>query len=283
MIVAHNGTCTMYCNLLTDIRIAKETGYGGIEIIGSKLYRYLDQGFTAESLLPHLEVLLPVALGYVQDIERQEPAEYAALLEECERMCSSAEKLGCPMVQLLTGPIGPGIGEKVVDSYKEIMALPWPEQRKLTARNLAALADIGAKHKVRFYLEPLSWTPPHPLQRALELIDAAERDNVSLLIDFWHQWTGGTRPEDIARLDKKLIAAVHFCDSLPAKGKTVTHDLREVWTGGGHIPLKEWVDAVVATGFEGWWSCELFSSRHWELDPWDTARNLKNLLEYMLV
>ena len=43
MVIALNGTCTMYCNLLTDIRIAREIGYDAIEIIGSKLYRYLDR------------------------------------------------------------------------------------------------------------------------------------------------------------------------------------------------------------------------------------------------
>ena len=283
MIIAHNGTCTMYCNLLTDIRIAKETGYDGIEIIGAKLYRYVQMGFSAESLLPHLEGFAPVALGYVQDIERHDSEGYAALLEECEKMCSLAEKLGCPMVQLLTGPIGPGVGDGVPESHKEIMGLSWPELRKLTAKNLSALADIGAKHNVRFYLEPLSWTPSNTLQQGLELIDAAERDNIGLLLDFWHQWTSGTKPEDITRLDKNLIASVHFCDSLPIEGRAVTHDLREVWTGGGHIPLKEWVDAVLATGFDGWWACELFSPKHWELDPWETASNLLELLKYLLV
>lgn len=280
MLIALNGTATMYCNLLTDIKIAKETGYEAIEIIGSKLYRYLDQGFKVESLLPHLEGLPPVALGYIQDIERQKPKEYAKLLEETEKMSSLAEKLGCPTVQLLTGPIGPGLGD-----YKGYMGLtgrPWSEVLKLTAKNLKALAEIGTRYNVGFYLEPLTWAPLHTLKQTVELIDTAGCDNVGLVIDFWHQWTSGTKPEDIVRLDKKIISGVHFCDSMPVTGKTVMHNLREVWTGGGHIPLKEWVDAVQATGFDGWWSCELFSPKHWELDPWETARNLKDMLRYLL-
>lgn len=44
MILAHNGTCTFYCGILTDIQIVKGTGWEGIELIGSKLYRYLDNG-----------------------------------------------------------------------------------------------------------------------------------------------------------------------------------------------------------------------------------------------
>lgn len=279
MSIVLNGTATMYCNLLTDIRIAKETGYEGIEVIGSKLYRLLDSGFSIGDVLPHFDGLPPVALGHVQDIERQEPEERAALLHECERMCFIAKSLGCPMVQLLTGPMDPS------GPYKGLTGMSWPEVRKLTAQNLSALADIGAKHGVRFYLEPLNWAPVHTLDQSLELIDAAERDNVSLVIDFWHQWDSGTTPEKVAGLRKEIIAGVHFCDSLDPFGQRggVDQAGRAVWTGGGRIPLKEWVDAVLATGFEGWWSCELFSPKHWELDPCETARNLKDLLEYMLV
>ena len=80
-----------------------------------------------------------------------------------------------------------------------------------------------------------------------------------------------------------LSVGVHFCDSLPLTGETPTHELREVWPGGGHIPLQEWVDAVLATGFDGWWSGELHSPKHWELDPWDTARCFRDTLRYMLV
>lgn len=281
MIIAHNGTCTMYCNLLTDIRIAKETGYGAVEIIGSKLYRYFEQGFSAGSLLAHLEGMPIVAMGYVQDIERQEPDEYKILLEDCERMCSISEQLGCPTVQLLTGPIGPGLGD-----YKGYMGLtgrPWPEVRDLTAKNLKVLADIGARHKIRFYLEPLTWAPLHTLEQTLELLDVTERDNVGLVIDFWHMWTSGAKPDEVAKVDKNLIYGAHYCDSLAVPSGPISHDLRHVWTGGGGIPLKEWVDAVLATGFDGWWSCELFSPKHWELDPWATARLLKAQLEYLIV
>ena len=57
MILAHSGTCTMHCSLLTDIRIARDTGYDAIELIESKLTRHIEQGFTAEDLSANLEGL----------------------------------------------------------------------------------------------------------------------------------------------------------------------------------------------------------------------------------
>jgi len=279
MLIALQSLETMYANLLTDIRIAKETGHGGIEINGTKLKRYLAQGYKLESLLPLLRDMPPVAMTYVQDIERQEPREYSALLRECEEICVLAQGLGCPMVQLLTGPLDPS------GAYQGLTGTPWPEMRKLTAKNLLALSDIGRDHNVRFFLEALTWTPLHKLEQVLELLDATERDNVGIVVDFWHFWDSGATAEQIAKINKDIIFIVHFSDSLEPWGQRGTFEQRgrDVWTGGGMIPLKEWVDAVLATGFDGVWACELLSPKYWELDPWKTARDLKTFLEYMLV
>lgn len=279
MTIALNGTATMYCNLLTDIRIARETGYEAIEIIGAKLYRYLDEGFTISELKPRLEGLSVAAIGFIPDIERREPEEYKALLEETEKMCSLAEKLNCRMVQILTGPLYKD------GSYKGHPGMPIKELIKLTAKNLKALADIAKSHDVTFYLEPLNWAHLSSLEDTIELIEEAGQDNVGMVIDFWHMWCTGATAEKIAKLDKKYIKGVHFCDSSEPNGVRSpdhTQPSRQVWTGGGLIPLKEWVNAVKATGFDGWWSPELFSSKHWELDPWQTASMLRDFLEYLL-
>jgi len=279
MLIALHNLATMHANLLTSFRIAKETGYAGIEIGGPKLKHYLAQGFTIESLRPLLAEMPPVGLSYVQDVERQEPREYEALLAECEAVCTLSEKIGCPMVQLLTGPLDP------TGPYKGLAGKPWPEMRKLTAKNLRALSDIGKAHHVKFYLEGLTFTPLNRLSQQLELLEETARDNIGLVLDFYHLWDSGTHPEEIARVNKNAIFCVDFCDSSDAfgEGGDIQQRGRDVWTGGGRVPLKEWVDAVRATGFDGVWRCELLSPKYWELDPWNTARDLKTCLEYMLV
>jgi sugar phosphate isomerase/epimerase len=278
MQIALHNLAARHTNLLTGFRIARETGYAGIEIGRDKLDRYLAQGFRLDNLRPLLEQTPPVGLSYVQDIERQEPKEYEALLHECETTCTLAEQLGCPMVQLLTGPLDPH------GSYKGLADRPWRDMRRLTAKNLAALSDIGKAHKVRFYLEGLAFTPLCRLDQQLEVLAETGRDNVGLVLDFYHLWGSGTKPEEIARINKDLVFCVDFCDSLDGFGKGGDWQQRgrDVWTGGGRIPLKEWVDAIRATGFDGIWRCELLSPKYWELDPWQTAGDLKRFLEYMV-
>jgi sugar phosphate isomerase/epimerase len=279
MVVALNGTVTMYCNLLTDIRVAKETGYQGIEIIGSKLYRFLDEGFDLGVVKEALKDLPVVALGYIQDLERTEVKEHEALLRETEKICALAEKLGCPTVQVLTGPLikgGPFKGHPHL-SRKELLSL--------SAKNMKEIAGIARTHHLSLYLEPLNWAPVSSLEDSLELIDLSAEDNVGLVVDFWHMWCAGTTAESVARLDKRYIRGVHFCDSsqpFGVRSPDHTQPSRQVWTGGGLIPLKEWVDAVKSTGYDGWWSPELFSSKHWELDPWQTALSLRQMLEYLM-
>lgn len=279
MQIALHSLATGSANLLTSIRIAKETGYTGIEISGVKLKTYLAQGYKASDLQPLLREVPPVGLSYVQDVERQDPRDYDALLQECESVCSLAEQVGSPMVQLLTGPLDPN------GPYKGLADKSWPEMRKLTAKNLKVLSDIGKAHNVRFYLEALTFTPLNRLDQQLELLEETARENVGLVLDFYHLWDSGTKPEEIARVNKDQIFCVDFCDSSDEFGTRGDSRQRgrDVWTGGGRVPLKEWVDAVRATGFDGIWRCELLSPKYWELDPWNTARDLKTFLEYMLV
>ena len=276
MRIAHNGTCTHFYPVLMDVRIARESGYDGIEIIGSKLYRYLDAGFDIDGVVSALDGLPVVGMGFVPGIERHEGVHYQSLLDDCETMCSRAAKIGAPMVQILTGPIGPGVGEPVPEGYEKIMAMDWPTLRAIAVKNLRTVSEIGRRHGVGFYLEALSWAPIHTLGQMVELIEEAGCDNIGVLVDFWHCYTSGTTPEDIARLDRKLIKAVHVCDSVAGDGSS--HDDRDIWTGMGQIPLSQWADAVRSTGFDGWYSAELFCIKRWEMDPWDVARSLQEQL-----
>ncbi|HEX3724589.1 MAG TPA: sugar phosphate isomerase/epimerase family protein [Pirellulales bacterium] len=279
MIIALHNLATAHCDLPTSIQIARETGYAAIEIGGPKLASYLAEGFTVGDLLPLLADMPPIGLSYVQDVERQQPGEYQALLEECEAVCALSEKLGCPMVQLLSGPLDP------TGPYQALVDRSWPEMRQLMAKNLRALAEIGRAHNVRFYLEGLTFTPLGRLDRQIELLEETARDNVGLVVDFYHLWDSGAHADEIARLNKDFIFCVDFCDSSDdfGSGGDVEQRGRDVWTGGGQIPLKQWVDAVRATGFDGIWRCELLSPTYWKLDPTSTARNLKTFLEYMFV
>lgn len=273
MILTMHGLSTMHCNIVTDIRIAKETGYEALEIEVSKLLRYLDQGYRAEDLVKifNAHSIRPVVINALKDIERIAQKERKQLLAEAERLCRAAAIIKCPTIQLV-----PFCGLK---------GKSWKDVLKLTARNIADIADIGKRHGIRFQLEPIAWSPIHSLSRSLEVIGKAGRDNVAMVIDFWHLYAGGeTKPAEVASLDKSQIYGVHFCDGVAHKkgAKWVETALRGFLPGEGEIPVQEWVDAVRTTGFDGVWSSELLSPKHWEWDLWEIARECRKRLENYL-
>jgi sugar phosphate isomerase/epimerase len=277
--IALNGNSTMPYPLLMDLRIARETGHDGVLVVGEKLRRYLAEGFSIAQAAAALDGLPVFGMNNVRDIERSSPSGRASLLAECEETCRLAQGIGCASIQLLTGPLDPS------GPYQEPMVMDPVDVARETVANLQQIGAIGRQFGVGFYIEPLAWTPLCNLSRILEILDDAGQDNVGLAIDFWHLWNTGVEPDDVARIDGKVIRSVDVCDAIGPPGALSGADQRgrRVWTGAGAIPLKAWVDAVRATGFDGTWSCELLSPQHWQLDPWRTAQDLRHLMNYLFL
>jgi len=278
MRLVYNSNSTMHLPALMQISVAKKTGWDGIFVREEHLRRYLAQGYPPASLRDALAGLNPVNLGALADVERWREPERAAMLREAAALTELALDIGASYVQLLTGPVSPG------GAYVGPADLSTAELRRVTASAIQSVADLGASNGLRYYLEPVAWTPLSSLGQAVDVLDAAERDNVGLVLDFWHLWQRGVTPEDIAGLDARVIFGVDFADSLGPPG-TGTPDQRSrcVWPGDGDIPLREWVDAVRSTGFDGWWDNELYSPPHWEsADPFAVGAGLHDVLEKLL-
>jgi len=274
MRLVYNSNSTMHLPVLMQVRIARETGWDGIFVRQEHVERYLAQGYPAASLREALGDLGPVNLGALADVERWRPDERAAMLHEAEVITRLAVDIGASYVQLLTGPVSPG------GAYSGPAGLTADELRRVTADALRSVADLGAADGLRYYLEPVAWTPLSTLTQAVEVIEAADRDNVGLVLDFWHLWQRGVTPDDVARLDPRIIFGVDFADSLgPAGSPSPDQRSRCVWPGDGVIPIQAWVDAVRSTGFDGWWDNELYSPLHWEsADPVGIAAGLLAVL-----
>jgi sugar phosphate isomerase/epimerase len=278
MRLVYNSNSTMHLPALMQIRVARETGWDGAFLRAEHLRRFLAQGLPASDLRAALAGLDPINLGALADVERWRPDEHAAMLAEGAALTELAVEIGASFVQLLTGPVAPG------GPYSGPAELPPAELRRVTADAVRAVADLGAPHGIRYYLEPVAWTPRGSLDRAVEVVDEVGRDNVGLVLDFWHLWQRGTTPDDLARLDRRVITGVDVGDSLgPPGAPSPDQRSRCVWPGEGAIPLREWVDAIRATGFDGWWDNELYSPLHWERpDPFAVGAGLLEVLRERL-
>lgn len=134
---------------LMDLRIARETGHDGVLIVGDKLRRYLDEGFSVEQATAALDGLPVLGMNNIRDVERSSTAGRSALLAETEAACRLARAIGCPSMQLLTGPLDPS------GPYRDPLDMKASDLARETAANLRQIGAIGRQFGVDFYIEPL--------------------------------------------------------------------------------------------------------------------------------
>jgi sugar phosphate isomerase/epimerase len=278
-----NPLATKYCNLITQKEAVMAAGFDGFEAFTSSCRDYLDAGFTEQELSDLLKNVYMGGCGCICDIERQGP-DLDVLLEEMREAVRFASICGAGGVQIITGPLDYRAVEEFkktgnTSRYAGTLGYSESDQMKIAASNAAKLADIAAEKEITLYLEPLCWTPIGKVSQGLELIDRAERDNLKVIIDFFHCTITGETPDEIAKIDKELIYGIHICDTLMHKSGVPNEvELRNVQTGKGIVPIREWVSAVKSTGYDMWWSGELFHRKLQQDNPFVIANTMYEIL-----
>ena len=260
-----------HCNVVTQARIAKETGYQSLEFLYDKLLRYIDNGRSLSELrklIANYGLTTSVFNGLVGIGQYGE--NRAKMLDRARRYTQICTELECPTMQILT--------QHCLDD------LPEETRMDILTENLSEITRIGQPYGVRYRIEIICHTAFNSLAQALEVIRRVNAPNLGVVIDFWHfHGSGKQTPADVAKLDPALIYGVHFCDGIRGvPGQPWNEEkLRDYLPGQGEVDLQAWTDAVKATGFDGVWSAELLSPTNWERDLWDVAaEGLADMLRY---
>lgn len=287
MELTHNTTLAKFSSLVVEVKAAREAGFKSLELSAKKVADYLDSGFTETDLKDLLDGLTIPGMGYLIDIERQDAAR-DVLLEDARKIFGLAQKSGAKGVQVLSGPLDVNAvisssKQKEFKGYSGLLGLEIDEIITITAQNLAILADVAQEYGLLIYLEALAWTPLKRLEHQAAAIQLANKSNIKLIIDFWHLNTSGNTPDDIKKIDKNLIYGVHVCDGLENHSDIPEElKLRNVDLGKGIINLDEWVKAVQATGYDGWWASESFYKKEHQDLPLENAQKHYKYLERLV-
>lgn len=279
----YHGLVSRHAPLAIDLEIMRRTGFEGLEISAAKMRAVLEAGISEAELSDWLQGVDVPGIGFLLDIERH-GADRDALIAEVQDHIRLARIAGAKGLQVLTGPVQVQAvrdfaAGKASGLYQGVLGLPREDQMRITAQNLAMLADLAAEAGLLVYLESLAWSSLNRLADQVELIARANRPNLRMVVDFWHCYASGDTPADVAALPRDLIYGVHLCDSLTFAGGIPDEAvLRDVATGTGVLDLPAWVDAVKATGYQGWWSCELFCRRQQQENSFAVAADLHALM-----
>lgn len=282
-----NTTAARHCNFIMQMDIARSAGFSSIELTSGPVRAYLEAGYSQGELKAALDGLQVEGIGALLDIERT-GEQGREMMDQAEKLYELATTVGAKGVQLVTGPLDyRAVVEYRRDGrtsrYSGLSGCTEEEQIAQAASNLQRLADRAQEAGLIVYLEALSWAPLSTLEQQVRTLERADRDNLKIVIDYWHSYTSGANPDDLAKIDKRHIYGVHVCDSLPfTAGVPDETVLRDVVTGRGILDLKAWTQAVKATGYEGWWCSETFCRAQHQSNGYVVAKQLYRQLNALV-
>ena len=133
------------------------------------------------------------------------------------------------------------------------------------------LASAGVRTALEF--APYGGLPT--LSDAIDVCAAVGWDRCGLLVDTWHFFRSDEPWSLLRSLDADQIALVHVSDAPEPEGDLVYESrFRRLPVGSGTFAIREFADALAATGYDGVLSNEVLSSALRRRPPADGAREL---------
>jgi 2-keto-myo-inositol isomerase len=266
-----NGATTMKADLATDIRAAAAAGFDYHEIWAAKLRTFLQQNSVADlKRLFDESGVRPLSINSIEHVTFRDAAAYEKIIAECRELSGIAAAIECPYVVVVPGKLPP----------EEIPASEIVDESVRVLRDLCAIA---ADQQVSIAFEFLgeSDCSVRTLEVATEIVEQADCDNLGLVIDSFHFYTGGSTIEMIEALDPSRLFIFHIDDAedLPRGRLTDAHRLLP---GLGILPLKQIIAAFKRIGYDANASVEIFRPEYWERDPFELAQDAKDAVERLL-
>jgi 2-keto-myo-inositol isomerase len=261
MRLALNGATIMPSPLERDIEIAREAGFGALEVWAGKLPAYLERHSLGDLRAAFESAgIAPWCINSIEDITFRDAAGRGALVHEVERLAEVAAAVGAPSIVVVPGRMPDGMSREdaVADAADALEEM--------------AEAAGGVSLAFEFLGKPGCAVPT--LDMAWEIVRQVDRRNVGLVIDTFHFYAGGSALEDVARVPvaKLLVLHLNGCEDLPRGELTDAHRL---FPGEGVLPIDEILAPIHALGYDAVASVEIFRPEYWQRDPLDVARTAR--------
>ncbi len=241
-------------SLAEALRVAKATGWDGVELRRLDFRRAEESGWPADSVLDLVRASgLPVAcIGVELGWMWTDGDERARLLSVFDEQCRRAAALGCDTVM---SPVDKDRGDVA-----------------RAASSLREVGDIAAAHGVCLALEFNSQCAQlNTLERAREVLSRAGHATCGLLLDAYHLGRSGATLEAVLDEAPAEIAYVQFSDP-PRTGLEPGRALDRLPPGQGSFWFREFFALMTAKGYAGFASYEAPNEKAWKRDPADVAR-----------
>ncbi len=224
---------------------AAKAGFRAVELFENDLTFFDGKPRDARQLAADLGLEI-VALQPFRDFEAMPDPMRRRNFERAERKLELMHDLGARLLCLCSN-----VSPEAIDD---------PEQ---AAADLAELADLARRHGMRIGYEALAWgRHVKDWTAAWDIVRAADRDNLGVVLDSFHICVRGNLIEPIASLPAERIALVQVADApaLAMDPLSLSRHYR-CYPGQGDYPILDYLDAVTRSGYRGPLSLEIFNDQ----------------------
>ena len=224
---------------------AAKAGFRAVEIFENDLTFFRGKPRDARLMAADLGLEI-VALQPLRDFEAMPEPLRAKNFDRAARKLDLMHELGARLLCLCSN-----VSPDAIDD------------RERAARDLAELADLARQHGMRIGYEALAWGRwVKDWTAAWDIVRAADRDNLGIVLDSFHICVRGNPIEPIAALPAEKIALVQVADApaLIMDPLSLSRHYR-CYPGQGDYPIVDYLDAVTRAGYRGPLSLEIFNDQ----------------------
>src|ERR1700733_1042738 len=231
--------------LEAKLAAAAKAGFRAVEIFENDLTFFSGKPRDARAMADDLGLEI-VALQPMREFEAMPEAIRARNFERAERKFELMHELGGPLLCLCSN-----VSEEAIDDPAR------------AAADLAELADRARQHGFTIGYEALAWgRHVRDWTAAWEIVRAADRTNLGIVLDSFHACVRGNPIEPMAALPADRIALVQIADApaIQMDPLSLSRHYR-CYPGQGEYPLIDFLDAVTRAGYRGPVSLEIFNDQ----------------------
>ena len=241
-------TWTLDSTPLTDVlRIARETGYHGVELRHADFMRCRQAGMSEPAIVQLVRGagIKVVVIGSENGVLFASGEELKRLLGSLRYVCEKAVALDCGVIMMPPGPVAAGAATA-------------------STENLKTSADIAAGYGLKLALEFNSRNAiVRTLEAGLEVIDAVNMRNCGLLLDTYHLHCSGGNAASLKDVPVDRIITVQFSDAPAGPPSDTLVPIDRLPPGKGVVPFIDIFRTLMAMDYQGYMSYEAPNPAQW--------------------
>ncbi|BBZ26062.1 4-hydroxyphenylpyruvate dioxygenase [Mycolicibacterium madagascariense] len=248
-------TVSISGSLVEKLHACAAAGFDGVEIFEPDLIASDHSPEEIRALAERLGLSLDLYQP-LRDVEGVDEATFAENLRRAAATFATARRLGISTVLVCSN-----VATATVDSDAH------------SAAQLRRLGDVAREHGVRIAFEALAWGRfVDDYRRAWRIVELADHPAVGVCLDSFHVLSRGHDPAAIEDIPGDKIFYLQLADA-PALSMDVLSWSRHhrLFPGEGDFDLATFVAHVLATGYDGPLSLEVFNDTFRQTDPDRTA------------